>query len=589
MMALGKMAEGARLSARLAGLLWPYAREHRSRIAGAVAASLLVLAFRLALPWPLKWVFDLLTGKAGGVPWNLAAEDSAVTLLVAGFLVIAFLAAAAEYLQTLVVAGLANLSVYGFRQRLFRHVMALPLTFHERRDEGEILTRLIYDTQRLRRGLVGVLLRMLRSALLFIAVVGIMIFLDPALSAIVFAFGAIAGAATLFQGQRILSTAKRSRKKEGRLATVVEENLQGVREMQTYATAPQEDPRFAAKNRKSLKSEQKLRRLEAGLLFVVEMTLAIALGLILRLGAGRVAEGTLTAGDLVLFISYVQALYDPFRQFARQASRTGRTLASASRLVKLVGQELSIADLPGSLAAPRFAGAIEFQEVSVEVPEGAAGSRRRILDKVSFRVEAGQRLAVMGSNGAGKSTLLRQVVRLADPVEGRVLIDGRDAREFTLASLRGQVSVVYQDAVLFGWSVRENIAMGRPSASAEEVAAAAKGSKVAGLIETLPDGYDTVIRRRGRLFSNGERQRIAIARARLRDGSLWLLDEPLAALDREADGTLESELLEATKGRTTLWVTHRLEDALRMDLLLYLDEGRVRFFGKPGDFKGAPA
>ncbi len=215
-----------------------------------------------------------------------------------------------------------------------------------------------------------------------------------------------------------------------------------------------------------------------------------------------------------------------------------------------------------------------------------------MLAGVSFRLEAGQRLAVLGPNGAGKSTLLRHVLRLSDPDEGRVLLDGRDVRDYTVASVRGQVGVVYQDAAFFGLTVRENISVGRPSASDEEVRRAAERARIAAVVEGLPEKYDTVVWRRGRLFSSGERQRLALARAILRDGRIWLLDEPTTGLDAVAAAQLEEALLEATRGRTTFWITHHLPVAMKLDRVLLLDGGRAKFFGTPEEFelwvRGAP-
>lgn len=579
--AFQKLGKGFRLGRRLAATLRPHAAGESGALAGAAFLTVLVLALRMAQPWPLKWVMDLLTGH----PVRIAGVEGNLALFVAAILAAGLAAALGDYGLQMCVVGLVNRVVYAFRYRLFRHVMRLPMAYHEKKEVGELLTRVVPDIARLRRGLAGLFLRGARSVLLFAATVAVLLWIDPALSAVVLAGGVAAGLLMLFRGRLILSAARKGRRREGQLASVVAENLQSIRELQTYRTEAPPDPRFEKQHQKSLGSEQKLRRLEAGLFLMVESVLALSLCAVVWMGTQRVEEGRLTAGHLVLFISYLLNLYRPFTQFARQASQSGRTLACASRLLRLVEREPEVADRPGAVDAGLLAGAVEFDAVSVKAPRKRRGGREEVLAGVSFRLEPGQRVAVVGPNGAGKSTVLRQVLRLADPQEGRVLLDGRDARDYTLASLRGQVSVVYQEAALLGFSVADNIAIGRPGAPKEEIERAAERSGLADLVAGLPDRYDTLVRRQGRLFSGGERQRLALARAVLRDGRIWLLDEPTGGLDAAASAQLEETLLEATRGRTTLWVTHGLAIAAKLDRVLFLERGRVRFFGPPDEFE----
>lgn len=576
-----KVAKGIRVGLRLGSALRPHAAGEAGSLAGAALLTVLVLAFRMAQPWPLKWVMDLLTGH----PVRIAGVEGSLELLCAAYLAVSLVASLGDYGLQMAVVGVVNRVVYGFRHRLFLHVLRLPMAFHEKREVGELLTRVVPDAARLRRGLAGLFLRGARSVLLFAATVAVLLWIDARLALVVLAGGLAAGAVMLLRGGLILQAARKSRKREGKLASVVEENLQSVRELQTYRTESPPDPRFEAVHGKSLGSEQKLRRLEAGLFLVVESMLALSLCAVVWLGTRRVEEGRLTAGHLVLFISYLLHLYRPFAQFARQASQSGRTLACAGRMVRLAEREPDIADRPGAVEAGALAGAVEFEGVSVRAPRKGRGGREAVLTRVSFRIEPGQRVAVVGPNGAGKSTLLRQVLRLADPDEGRVLLDGRDARDYTLASLRGQVSAVYQEAALLGMSVRDNISIGRAGAAAAEVERAAERSGLAGLVQGLPDRYDTVVRRQGRLFSGGERQRLALARAILRDGRIWLLDEPTGGLDAAAAAQLEETLLEATRGRTALWVTHELGIAGKLDRVLFMEKGKVRFFGTPEEYE----
>lgn len=552
------------LGGRLVRALAPHLRGQKGALAGAILLSLAVLALRMAQPWPLKWIVDDLSHRGGG----------SLTAFCSIFLGLSLLAAVTEYGQLMQMGSLVNRTVFAFRSRLFLHVLRLPLSFHDKREVGEMMTRVVSDIARLRRGLAGLALRGVRSVLFFVATVSVLCWIDAALASVALVCGLVAGGRMVLRGQVILKASRKSRKKEGRLAALVDEDLQGIRELQTFRAEGPCDPRFEAMNAKSLKTEQKLRRLEAGLLLFVDGLLSLALCTIVWMGTARVTQGLLTTGDLVLFVSYLLNLFQPFAQFARQSARTGRTLACAERLLKLVEREPAIADRLGAVAATVFQGAVAFEKVD-------AGG---ILSGLSFAVEPGRRVALIGANGAGKSTLLRHVVRLADPAGGRVLVDGRDVRDYTIATLRGQFSAVYQDAALFGLTVRENIALGRQGAGDEEIRGAAARARLSDFVEGLPAKYDTLLRKRGKLLSGGEQQRLALARAILRDGRIWLLDEPTSGLDAVAAAQLEETLLEVTQGRTVLWVTHNLKTAAKLDRILFLEGGSAKFFGPPDEF-----
>lgn len=566
----------------LAALLWPHARAERGLLVAGAGLALLVVALRVAQPWPLKWILDFLTGHSGG-PLLRAGEAPVLGVLGLSvlYLVMTLAAAAAEYGQLLVLAGLGNRILNAFRAQVFAHLLRQPLRFHEGREAGELLTRVVYDTARLRQGVNGLLTRVVQTVALFLATGAVLLWLDWRLAAVVAASGLVALWSMARSNRRIVRAARRQRLREGRLAALVAEDLLGIREVQTFRGSAGPDQRFFRQSAKGLKQEQKVRRLAATLTFRVELLLALAVTLILWLGARAVQAASLSPGDLVLFVTYAVGLYRPFSQFARQTARSGRTFACAERLVRIMSTEPAVADRPGAVVAPTLRGELRFEGVSVTSPKARRGARKWRLRETSFAIAPGERVAVLGANGAGKSTLLRLVLRLADPSGGAVLLDGRDLRDYTISSLRPQISVVFQDSVLFGLSVRENIALGNPTATLEEVETAARRANTAALIERLPQGYETPVRQRGALFSAGERQRLALARALLRDGRVWLLDEPTTGLDADTSAELLRILLEVTRGRTVLWVTHDPAIVTLLDRVLVLEEGAVAFTGSP--------
>jgi ATP-binding cassette subfamily B protein len=570
----------------LGGLLWPYTRGDRPLLALGAGASLLLILLRVAQPWPLKWIIDLLTNRPehaalGGLLTPPPLGPAGLSVL---YVAITLLGAAVAFTERLVLAGLGNRVIYRLRTALFGHVLAQPIAFHESRSTGELLTRIVYDTARLRQGVNAILLRIFQTAGLFVATLAVLLWLNAGL-ALVVATGTLLGLAAMgWSGGKIARASRKQRRKEGRLASTVAEDLLGVRELQIYRAGRWPDERFGRKNVKSLVHEQRVRQLAAWLVLRIEILVALTITAIIWVGAREVQTGVLTPGDLVLFVSYAVALYGPLEQFARQTYKLGKTAASGERLRKIIAEPPAIADRPDAVPADPVRGDLAFEGVSVITPKAVRGARKHALSGVSFTAAAGERFAILGGNGAGKSTLLRAVLRFVDPAEGRVVLDGRDLRAYTLESVRRQVSVVFQENVFFGLSVQENIALGDPAAARDDVRRAAERARIDRFIERLPEGYETPVRRGGELFSGGERQRIAIARALHRDGRIWLLDEPTRGIDPATAADLTTILLEATEGRTALWVTHDPAVLPLLDRVIVLKQGELRFTGTPAEY-----
>jgi len=570
----------------LAGLLWPHTRGDRKLLVlgGALSVSLIVL--RVLQPWPLKWIIDLLTNRhehtaLGGLLAAPKLGPAELSLLYVG---ITLVAATVAYAERLVLAGLANRVIYRVRTALFGDVLAQPIAFHESRTTGELLTRIVYDTVRLRQGVIAILMRIFQTVGLFLATLAVLLWLNTRLALVVAVGALIALAAMAWSGGGVARASRKQRKKEGRLASTVAEDLLGVRELQAYRAGRWPDDRFGKRNVKSLLHEQRVRQLAAWLMLRIEILVALTITAIIWLGAHEVQVGALTPGDLVLFVSYATGLYRPLEQFARQTYKLGKTFASGDRLRKIMEEQPAIADRPGAAPAPSLRGDVAFEGVTVTTPKAVRGARKHALSDISFSVSAGERVAILGANGAGKSTLLRLMLRFVDPDKGRVMLDGRDLRDYTVESVRRQISVVFQENVFFGLSVRENIALGDPAAALEDVQRAAERARIDRFIERLPEGYETSIRRGGELFSGGERQRIAIARALHRDGRIWLLDEPTRGIDPATAADLTTILLEATEGRTTLWVSHDPAVLPLLDRVVVLKQGELQFAGTPAAY-----
>ena len=576
--------------ARIVRLLRPHAAGTGGRLAAGAALSVVVIALHVARPWPLKWLVD---GVAGGgsmpAPFASLPGELRVVALAALFLALAAAGAAVEYAQVMTLNGVGNRVLFRFRRALFAHLLSLPLGFHEGRDTGELLTRVLSDTSRMRRGVNAILVRVLQTLALFVATLAVVMWIAPRLGAVLAVSGALALLAMQRRGRRIVRAARRQRRKEGVLASLVGGELARVRELQLYGAAGSAVMRhFDHRNDRGLRQEQKVTRLATGLTLRVDVVVAAGIALALGLGALQVAAGRLSAGDLVLFLSYALALRHPFVDFAYQTARLGRIYACADRLARLAERAPGVVDAPTAQPAPPLAGALRLENVSVKAPVRVRSARKWTLRDASVELPAGRRIALVGGNGAGKSTLLRLVARLTPPHAGRVLLDGRELAEYQVASVRSQLSVVFQDPALPGLTVRELIALGRPDATDEMIRAAAERARAHAFIERLPRGYDTVVRRGGDLFSGGERQRLTLACALLRDGRIWLLDEPTTGLDDPTAQAIVDTLLDVTRGRTTLWVTHDPAVVCRLDWVLALDGGRITYAGPVEPYLESP-
>jgi ATP-binding cassette subfamily B protein len=282
----------------------------------------------------------------------------------------------------------------------------------------------------------------------------------------------------------------------------------------------------------------------------------------------------LTPGDLIVFVNYLRVAFKPIRQLAKYLGQMAKALASGDHILTLLGTTAEIQDGPHSQPANAFAGHVRFENVSFSYESG-----KPVLQNVSFEIKPGQKVALVGPSGSGKSTLASLLLRFHDPVAGRVLVDGQDIRNYTLESLRSQISIVMQDSPLFAVSVRDNIAFGAESASTEEVLAAARVANAHGFIQQMPRQYDTVVGERGASLSGGQRQRIAIARAAVRRAPIIILDEPTVGLDRKNEHEVTAALNRLAAGRTTLLITHDLQAAQDADLVLFLSDGRVAEYG----------
>ncbi|HYZ30602.1 MAG TPA: ABC transporter transmembrane domain-containing protein [Thermoleophilaceae bacterium] len=557
-----------------------FARDVRKRRGKLVGGSLFAVVYALARvvePWPLKVVFDqvLFHKPATGalVQPFLALGHSPHDILAAAAIVLAvsgLVRGVSYYYEDYLLSSAAQEIVYGIRTRLYRHLHALPLSFHQRRRTGDLLVRLSADIILLRDVLIDFIVNLGSGAVLIVLMVAVMFVVDPLLTVVSLAVMPLIVGLSWLYGRRIRRNAHRQRKREGEVASVMHESLAAMSVVQLHGAEGREQDRFHQINRRSLKQGVKGARLEAKMNREVELALAGGTVVVLWAGTLRALHGAITPGELIVFVSYMRAAYRPLRRASKSVQRSAKALSAAERIVEILDTKPELADAPDAVEAGSLRGEVTFEHVDFGYRPG-----QRVLQDVTFTAAPGKRVAVVGATGSGKSTLLSLIPRLFDVSAGRVLIDGRDVRDYTLESLRSQVSVVQQEAILFGLSVAENIRYGCPEATDEEVRAAASAAGMDEFVERLPDGYDTVLAERGASLSGGQRQRVAIARALVRRSPILVLDEPTTGLDAATQRGILDALRALMDSTTTLLVTHDMDLVREADEIIVLQDGRV--------------
>lgn len=557
---------------RLVRTFWPRLRRHRALASGSLLALFVGVGLKLLEPWPLKWVVDYVLPGGGHRHGILAHQDPSVVLIVAAgtVVVVAALRALAEYASSIGFALIGNRVLTEVRNDLYRHLQRLSLSFHTKARGGDLTVRVVGDVNMLKDVAATAVLPLAANVLILAGMVGLMCWLDWRLGLLALATLPLYWLSTVRLSRRIREASRKQRAREGEMASTAAESLAAVKDVQALALESVFAGHFADRSKKCLSESVQTARLAARLERRVDVIGAAATALVLFFGTRMVLAGTLSTGELIVFLAYLKRSFNPLQDFAKYTGRLAKAAAAGERVLDILARTPDVCDEPGAMAAPPLCGEVRFENVDFAYESG-----RPILTGVDFAVSAGQQVALVGPSGIGKSTLVSLLMRLYDPTAGRVLIDGRDIRSYTLASLRSQVSVVLQDGLLFAASARDNIIYAAPDVSPADAEAAARLANAHDFLQHLPQGYDTVLGERGVTLSHGQRQRLAIARAAVRKSPILILDEPTTGLDEENERAVVDALRRLAEGRTTFLVTHDLRLAARADRVVYLEQGRV--------------
>ncbi len=557
----------------IAGLLQPHWKAMSVAfvaVGGEAAASLLE-------PWPLKVVLDyVLQGRplppwlAPVVAWTGAGPVGILNFAVVAVAVIAVLGAASSYLNTFLTTRAGQWVMHDLRRTLYHHIHRLSLAEHDATRTGDLIGRVTSDIDSVQDFVTSALLGILSNLLTLAGIVGVMLYLNWRFTLISLSIAPVLFLLVFFLTRRIKKASRAVRAQESELVSIVEEVFSSIRVVKAFAREDYEEQRFEQQSLANVDTALRARSLKMKLLPAVDILVAAGTCLMLAYGARLVMGGTLSAGALVVFLLYLGKMYKPMRDLSKMTDTVSKASVGFERIREVLETEGGVRDHRHARRAPSFTGAIAFEGVSFGYDPAAL-----ILSDVSLTIEPGQVAAFVGPTGSGKTTIINLLARFYDPVSGTVRIDGTDIRDYTLRSLRDQISFVLQDTLLFRAPIWQNIAYGRPEASREEIIAAATLANAAEFIDAMPDGYDTMVGERGVTLSGGQRQRIAIARAVIRHSPILILDEPTSGLDAQSEQVVFEALARVMKDKTTIVIAHHLATILTADVIFVVKDSHI--------------
>jgi ATP-binding cassette, subfamily B, bacterial len=553
---------------RLLSYAWPYRLTFFAVLVQIVVMNLL----EVLKPWPLKIVIDHVIG---GTPTELPVvtawtSDQLLAAMTLALVVIYSLLAGVTVLFNYTTISSGQRLVNDIRRDLYHHLQRLSLAFHHRHPSGDLLYRVTADTYAFQNLTMKLLFPMPAALILMLAMAIIMFRMDPLLTLLSMAVCPALYLTISRLNKQVNTAAVQARKKEGHVYSVVQGALASMHVIQAFTKEDYEQQRFMMASTDSLGAHLRLYTLQTLYSGIVNVLIAVGTAAVVWVGARHVLAGTLSVGDLVVFISYLASLYGPINSMTQTSSLIQEAKAGVHRVFEILDVERDLKDGHRPLVPTSVRGEVTFEHVSFQYVPG-----RPVLQDVNLSVLAGQRVAIVGSTGAGKSSLVSLIARFYDPLAGRVLIDGVDVRDYRVKDVRGAIAMVLQPPLVFPVSVRENIAYGRLDASLDEVVAAARLARIHEFIASLPEGYETIIGQQGATLSEGERQRITIARALLRNAPILILDEPTSSVDFHTERSIMAGLDTLMAGRTTFIIAHRLSTVRRADNILVLEQGQI--------------
>jgi ATP-binding cassette subfamily B protein/subfamily B ATP-binding cassette protein MsbA len=555
---------------RLYGEVFRRMRTYAGRLLLVVAALILSSIVETTKPWPLKVVIDnVLRAQPLRVRWFPPLSRSQLLLgaclaLVLVYVLVGVIGIASNYITISIGQRMVN----DLRSQMFEHLQRLSLSFHRGSQIGDLMVRIAYDSMSLQTVAMNGLFQMLSALTMLTAMFYVMVRMDVTLT-----FAALAIVPVLFilivsVSSTIDRLSTTARIKESRLYTVAHQALAAIHVVQAFTREADSYQQFVQSSSESLDQTLKVYVFQTVYAAGVSVLVAAGTAPVMYIGALHVVRGTLTIGGLIVFTSYLASLYQPVNQIFQTYGLVENAKAGLRRCLELLEIEPEVQDRPGAQELREVRGEIEFANVVFGYDPA-----KPVLKGISFHARAGESIAIVGPSGAGKTTLASLLTRFYEPQHGTIRIDGQDTRDTTLQSLRSRIAMVLQPPLVLGATVRANIALGNPAAGEREIRSAVAAARLTPVVAKLSAGLDEVVGQGGHNLSEGEAQRLTIARALLKDAPILIMDEPTSALDSETEAMVLAAVQAAMRGRTTLVIAHRLSTIQNADRILVLRDG----------------
>ena len=541
-------------------------------VTGATIAGLLD-------PWPLKIVLDDVLkdrpvhGWLNRLIFTVAGHDSFAILRFAALMIVAIAAvdALCTYVQQYVTTTVGQWVMHDLRRTLYSHIQRMSLSFHDKSRTGDLISRVTGDIDDVQSFIASGLLGALINSLTLVGMVGVMFYINWRFTLIALSVAPVLFVVVYHYTSRIKKASREVKKKDSEIVSVIEEVFTSIRVVKAFAQETYEQHRLEERSLEAVDLALRARGLKARLAPIVQIVIAAGTALVLWFGGRLAIAGSLSAGSLILFIWYLGRIYKPMQALSRMPDAYSKAAVAYERIREILDLERDVRDLPGARRAPPLRGRIEFENVTFRYET----SPRPALSNVNLTIQPGQVAALVGPTGAGKTTIINLIPRFYDPDEGVVRIDGQDIRRFRQKSLREQISFVLQENLLFQGSIWQNIAYGKPDATRAEILRAADLANATEFIAKMPEGFDSLVGERGSTLSQGQRQRIAIARAIIRNTPILIMDEPSSGLDALTESMVFEALDRLMEGKTCIIVAHRLATIRRADAIFVIKDGAI--------------
>jgi ATP-binding cassette subfamily B protein len=464
---------------------------------------------------------------------------------------------------------------YDIRNKLYDHLQSLSFAYFDKAQTGQLMSRATVDIEAVRTFISMGLLQLFQTVFLMVGVSYLLLSLDWRLALMTLAFVPIMAWRTISTSRRLRPIWLKVQQQIAAVGITLQESLTGVRIVKSFAQEKEESKKFDTGARDIYNTQIDAARIVAFNTPLMVFLIGAPTALVLWYGGRQVIAGNLTIGGIVQFIMYLGMLAMPIRSLGAVTNMYSRSASAGERIFEILDTKSPVKDKPDAIVLDKLKGRVAFEDVSFSYAENAPA-----LHSINFSVEPGQLVALVGASGSGKSTIINLILRFYDVSGGRITVDGIDIRDIALSSLRKNIGTAQQDVFLFSTTIRNNIAYGMPDATIEQVTAAAKAAQIHDFIMSLPDGYETWVGERGHTLSGGEKQRVTIARAILKNPSVLILDEITSSVDAETERLIRKAVDELIKGRTTFIISHRLPIITNADLILVIKDGQIVERGK---------